>query len=142
MRVFEGFQRGVNLGGWLSQADRPEKQHYDTFITEQDIKDIAALKVDHVRLPVDYTLIETADGEMIEEGYSYIDHAIQWTRNAGLNLLLDMHNTYGYTFDPLEKRKARKRSSLRKRFRNGSTPCGTASRNAMNPAVTPLRLNC
>ena len=120
MRVFEGFQRGVNLGGWLSQADRPEKQHYDTFITEQDIKDIAALKVDHVRLPVDYTLIETADGEMIEEGYSYIDHAIQWTRNAGLNLLLDMHNTYGYTFDPLEKEESKEtfffEEVLQKRF--------------------------
>ena len=66
MRRFEGYMRGVNLGGWLSQADETTKEHYDTFITEADIKDIAAMGLDHVRLPVDYTMIETEDGEMIE----------------------------------------------------------------------------
>ena len=120
MRVFEGFQRGVNLGGWLSQADETTAQHYESFITEQDVKDIEDLKLDHVRLPVDYTLIETPDGQAIEAGYSYIDHAIQWTRKAGLNLLLDMHNTYGYTFDPLEKEESKEKfffdEDLQKRF--------------------------
>ena len=38
MRRFEGYMRGVNLGGWLSQADETTKEHYDTFITEADIK--------------------------------------------------------------------------------------------------------
>lgn len=103
MRIFEGFQKGVNLGGWLSQADETTVQHYETFITEKDIADIKALGCDHVRLPVDYTLIETADGEMIEAGYAYIDKAVSWCKAHGLNILIDMHNTYGYTFDPLDK---------------------------------------
>lgn len=103
MKKFNGFQRGVNLGGWLSQADETTKEHYDTFITEADIRAIAKLGLDHVRLPVDYTMIETEEGEIKEDGYAYIDSAVSWCRDAGLHLLLDMHNTYGYTFDPLEK---------------------------------------
>ncbi len=103
MRGFLGFQKGVNLGGWLSQADEQTKEHYDTFITEQDIKDIAAMGIDHVRLPIDYTLIEQEDGTPIEEGYAYIDNCVAWCEKAGLKLLLDLHNTFGYTFDPLHK---------------------------------------
>ena len=37
MRVFEGFQKGVNLGGWISQCVSHEKEHFDTFITKSDI---------------------------------------------------------------------------------------------------------
>ena len=29
MRTFEGFMRGVNLGGWLSQADETTTEHYN-----------------------------------------------------------------------------------------------------------------
>ena len=103
MKTFLGFQKGINLGGWLSQSNATTKEYYDTFITQQDIKDIAAMGIDHVRLPVDYTLIEDEAGNPIEEGFAYIDSAVKWCKEAGLKLLLDMHNTFGYTFDPLEK---------------------------------------
>jgi aryl-phospho-beta-D-glucosidase BglC (GH1 family) len=102
MRKFEGYQKGVNLGGWLSQADEKTKQHYDTFIQKDDIKRIASWGCDHVRLPIDYIVIEGEDGSMLEDGYTYIDNCVSWCREFGLNILIDMHNTYGYTFDPLE----------------------------------------
>ncbi len=102
MRKFEGYQRGVNLGGWLSQADEKTKEHYDTFIVKDDIKRIAGWGCDHVRLPIDYIVIEGEDGSMLEDGYTYVDNCISWCREFGLNILIDMHNTYGYTFDPLE----------------------------------------
>jgi len=103
MRRFEGYSKGVNLGGWLSQADEKTYDHYRTFITEEDIKDIAAFGVDHIRVPVDYIVIEGEDGSELTEGYGFIDNAVNWTEKYKLNMLLDMHNTYGYTFDPLEK---------------------------------------
>ena len=99
----DGYMRGVNLGGWLSQFDAPTKEHFDTFITEDDIRRIAGLGLDHVRVPVDYTVIETEDGEPIEEGYKYIDNCVQWCRENGLHMILDIHKTYGYSFDPLDK---------------------------------------
>ena len=85
MRGMDGYMRGVNLGGWLSQFDAPTKEHFDTFITEDDIRRIAGLGLDHVRVPVDYTVIETEDGEPIEEGYKYIDNCVQWCRENGLD---------------------------------------------------------
>ena len=102
MRKFEGYQKGVNLGGWLSQADEKTSHHYDTFIGKEDIERIAGWGCDHVRLPIDYIVIEGEDGSMLEDGYVYIDNCISWCREFGLNILLDMHNTFGYTFDPLE----------------------------------------
>ena len=33
MRIFENFQKGVNLGGWISQFDKYDTEHFDTFIT-------------------------------------------------------------------------------------------------------------
>ena len=42
MRTFEGYQKGMNLGGWISQCRVYETQHYDSFIKEEDIKEIAS----------------------------------------------------------------------------------------------------
>ena len=103
MRRFEGFEHGINLGGWLSQFDETTKTYYDTFITEADIEKIAAMGVDHVRLPVNYVMLETESGEPKEDGYRYIDALLEWCGRAGLRTILDLHNTYGYSFDPLEE---------------------------------------
>jgi len=43
MRIFPGFQHGVNLGGWLSQCVATTDIHFDTFIGETDIERIAAM---------------------------------------------------------------------------------------------------
>ncbi len=103
MRIFEGFQKGVNLGGWLSQFDEYDHNHFKTFITEKDFADIAALGVDHVRVPVDYNVIENDDWSIKESGYEYIEQAIKWCKKYNLHLLLDIHEVYGYSFDPLKK---------------------------------------
>lgn len=102
MRRFEGYNKGINLGGWLSQCVARTKEHFDTFITEEDIKIIASWGLDHVRLPLDYDIVLSDNNEYIEEGFGYIDNCIKWCQNNGLNLILDLHKTYGYSFDPLE----------------------------------------
>lgn len=101
MREFPGFTKGINLGGWLSQATLT-KEHLDTFITEKDLKNIAALGADHVRLPVDYPLVETEDGTSIDSGYTYIDNCVAWCEKYNLNMILDLHKTAGYVFDDFE----------------------------------------
>ena len=102
MRTFTGFQHGVNLGGWLSQCVATTDEHFNTFITEADIGRIAAMGLDHVRLPVDYNWIEDEEGAPIESGLGHIDDCVRWCEAHGLNLLLDLHKAFGYTFDPLD----------------------------------------
>ena len=99
MKRFDGFMHGVNLGGWFSQCDYSQHR-YDTFITENDIKTISEWGLDHVRLPIDYNLVETADGQTIEEGYQRIARAFDWCKKYHLNLILDLHKTAGFSFDP------------------------------------------
>lgn len=98
MTDFKGYKKGINLGGWLSQCCHT-KEHYDSFITEADIRKISDWKADHVRLPIDYNLIQDENGNFIEDGFAYIDSAVKWSRNAGLNIIIDLHKTAGFSFD-------------------------------------------
>lgn len=98
MVEFKGYKKGVNLGGWLSQCCHT-KEHYDSFITEGDIMRISSWMIDHVRLPIDYNLLEDENCNIREDGFAYIDKAIAWCKSAGLNIVLDLHKTAGYSFD-------------------------------------------
>ncbi len=98
MKKWEGYQTGVNLGGWLSQCNHT-KEHYDTFIVAEDIAVIAKSGADHVRLPIDYNLLQDKNGEFIQENFKYIDNCVDWCQSNHLNLILDLHKTAGYSFD-------------------------------------------
>jgi len=102
MRIFEGYQKGVDLGGWFSQCDYTEAR-YDTFITEADFAVIRSWGCDHVRLPVDYDLLEDKYGAPREKGYERLEQAVGWARKNGLNMVLDLHKTAGFSFDPGEQ---------------------------------------
>lgn len=97
IKKLEGFQKGINLGGWLSQGEL-DLGYINTFITEDDIKRIASWKVDHVRLPVDYDVIQAYDETPIESGHRCILNCIEWCKKYGLNIVLDLHKTAGYVF--------------------------------------------
>ncbi|BCN29487.1 glycoside hydrolase family 5 protein [Anaeromicropila herbilytica] len=105
MKVFTGYQKGINLGGWLSQCNH-KKEHYDSFIQEEDIANIAKIGADHVRVPIDYELIQTEEGEFIKEGFTYIDNCLNWCDKYNLNMILDLHKTAGYSFNQPESSKA------------------------------------
>ena len=93
-----GFARGVNLGGWMSQCDySPER--LDGFITEPDFAQIARWGFDHVRIPIDYNVIQNADGSMKEEGLRRVDRALALCGKYGLRCVLDLHKTQGFSFD-------------------------------------------
>lgn len=97
-----GFYKGVNLGGWLSQCDYSHDRLYG-FIKDEDFAVIAGWGLDHVRIPVDYNVIDDGNGGPVEEGFALIDNAIAQCEKNGLNVVLDLHKTAGYSFDAGEK---------------------------------------
>ena len=97
-----GFYKGINLGGWLSQCDYSEER-MNSFITEKDFEVIASWGFDHVRLPVDYNVIQDAEGRMMEEGLARIDAALRFCEKTGLHMVLDLRKTPGFSFDPQEQ---------------------------------------
>lgn len=99
MKKMDVFFRGVDLGGWFSQCDYSQDR-YDNFIKESDFQVIASMDLDHVRLPVDYNLLETEDGSSyLDKGFDYIEKVHGWCRKYGLNMVLDLHKTAGFSFD-------------------------------------------
>lgn len=109
MKQFDGFQKGVNLGGWISQFAEYDRHHFESFIGLDDIKNIAQLGFDHVRVPVDYNVLETENGEFLESGFGYLENCRKWCMENGLHMIIDLHECYGYSFDPLKKNMDRKK---------------------------------
>lgn len=104
MTEFKGFKRGVNLGGWLSQCDGGDysEKRFAEFITEKDFDVVAGWGLDHIRLPFDYNIIMTDSGEFIESGFKWLTFAVEECEKRGLNIVLDLHKTAGFTFDVAE----------------------------------------
>ncbi|MFP4016612.1 MAG: glycoside hydrolase family 5 protein [Halanaerobiales bacterium] len=116
--MINGYYVGVNLGGWISQYGNKGKEHYQSFITEEDIKRIAGWGMDHVRLPVDYPVLEDDDNPFVykESGFSYIDNCLEWCDNNNLNVILDLHKAPGYSFGSLDENSLFENPEMRKRF--------------------------
>ncbi len=98
MKKLEGYMHGVNLGGWLSQCDHT-KERYDNFIKEEDIEVIKNWGLDHIRVPIDYDLVEDNEGNYKEDGFAYLDKVLDWAEKYSLNMILDLHKTFGFSFD-------------------------------------------
>lgn len=93
-----GFRKGIDLGGWLSQCDYSEER-LNTFITEGDFARIASWGFDHVRIPVDYNVVQNPDGTMKQEGLDRLNRAFDLCEKYGLRAVLDLHKTQGFSFD-------------------------------------------
>ena len=102
MRKWIGYEKGVNLGGWLSQCDY-SKERLEHFIEEEEIKRLSTGGLDHLRLPMDYNVLREENGTFKEDGFDYVKRAVEWCRKYGLNVILDLHKTAGYSFDKGEQ---------------------------------------
>lgn len=104
--LYGAFRNGVNLGGWLSQFDidmparfspRERLEHFETFITRDDIARVAGWGFDHVRLPVDGIVLTEAgprtglDPMLMD----YVDRCLDWCAEQDLNVVLDLHDFHG-----------------------------------------------
>ena len=54
-------------------------------------------------MPVDYNLFQDKNGDFIEDGFGYVQNVIDWCKNNGINMILDLHKTAGYSFDDGEQ---------------------------------------
>ncbi len=90
--------RGINFGGYFSQCEH-SLEHYRTFITKEDVKRVADLGFDHIRLPIDYEVLETEDGYDYLDGIAYVNQFHTWCKEYNMDVVLDLHKAYGYDFN-------------------------------------------
>ena len=110
--LFENFRNGINLGGWLSQYDvnesRPftneeRSEHFKNFIVEKNIRQIAEWGFDHVRLPVDGSvLLDIKTGKLSEEIKASITRCLAWCRQYRLNIIIDLHDLEGNIYGEMD----------------------------------------
>ena len=111
--------RGVCIGSWLNRenfltgflgtetvmlkalnqelgkerADAFQKAYLDAFLTEEDFSYLAGLGVNVVRIAVNYRYFEDDmhPGELRQDGFYYLDKAVEWGKKYGIYLILDLH---------------------------------------------------
>jgi len=116
--------RGVNLGSWLllekwmtpapfngypnahdeyqlcqqagGQAGNIMRNHWNTFITEQDIIQMKNMGLNHIRIPFGYWVFDIRGGEpWVDGSWDYVVRACGWARTHGLQVMLDLHGAPG-----------------------------------------------
>lgn len=113
--------RGVNLGGWLlweewiwgggfhsqshmmnelkliagpEETEKFEEAVYKNFITENDIKQIAAAKFNVVRIPFNHRILGP-DPSTNKIGWIMLDNVLTWCKKYGVYAVIDMHGAPG-----------------------------------------------
>lgn len=112
--------RGVNLGNWFclekwmkpklfegcdewdesglietlpEESKRRLKEHYETYITEEDIAFLAKSGVNLLRIPISFAIFGD-EGDRI--GYAeYLDQAFDWAEKYNIKILIDLHSVKG-----------------------------------------------
>lgn len=82
-------------------ADAAFKKHWDSWTTQDDVKQMASLKLNTVRIPVGFWLREdlVQDGEHFPRGgIEYLDRLVGWCKDAGLYVIMDLHGGPGAQF--------------------------------------------
>lgn len=130
MKKFIGFEHGMGIGGWLTNYKRfnvlpqdrrlcltiGDMEHFTTYITENDIKYIASLGMDHIRLGFDQIVFEEKPYVYREEIFDHIDNFIAWCKKYGLNVVLNMHKAVGNYCDIKEDVELLDDAELQNRF--------------------------
>ncbi|MBQ8893948.1 MAG: cellulase family glycosylhydrolase [Clostridia bacterium] len=130
MKRFIGFEHGMGIGGWLTNYKRfnvlprerqlcltvGDMEHFATYITEEDIRYIAGLGMDHIRLGFDQIVFEESPYVYREEIFEHIDRFILWCKKYHLNIVLNMHKAVGNYCDIKEDVELLEDEELQNRF--------------------------
>jgi len=130
MKTFDGYTRGMGIGGWLTNYKRfnvlPETwrgplspgdlEHFDTYITEDDVRNIASFGVDHIRLGFDQIVLEEGPGVYRERTFRLIDSFVGWCETSGVNVVLNLHKAVGNYCDIQESVSLMDDALLQERF--------------------------
>ncbi len=89
--------RGINISHWLSQDFGWARR--DEFFRRHDLAELARLGFDHVRLPIDGKELWLPAGEPNEGEFDRLLEGIDWSRNAGLRVIVDLHTLDSHHFN-------------------------------------------
>jgi len=130
MKKIIGLQKGMGIGGWLTNYKRfnvlpkdkrlditvGDMEHFESYITEKDVAYIAELGLDHIRLGFDQIVVEKSPYEYRENIISILHNFVGWCKKYGLRPVLNMHKAVGNYCDILEEKGLMQSAELQDRF--------------------------
>ena len=130
MKKIKNLQRGMGIGGWLTNykrfnvlpADRRmqitvgDMEHFESYITEHDISYIASLGMDHIRLGFDQIVVEEKPYVYRNNILSLLHDFVRWCKKYSLRPVLNMHKAIGNYCDILDERGLMQDEELQNRF--------------------------
>lgn len=91
-------KEGVNISHWLSQSNRRGADRLK-FFTQEDVKFIASVGYDHIRLPFDEEQLWDEEGNKEEDAFQLLHNMINWSSESGLRIIIDLHIIRSHHFD-------------------------------------------
>ena len=130
MRGLEGFEHGIGIGGWLTNYKRfnvlpldrrlcltvGDMEHFASYITRDDVENIAGLGADHIRLGFDQIVLEDDGGKPREVIFRLLEDFVSWCEEFGLNVVLNLHKAVGNYCDIPEEVTLLEDEGLQRRF--------------------------
>jgi len=95
-------KRGTNIAHWLSQSERRGNERA-AFFTRKDIDYIHSAGFDHIRLPIDEEQLWDETGKRNADAFELMKHSLEWCREAGLRVIVDLHILRSHHFNKKEK---------------------------------------
>lgn len=102
--TFETFtiHKGTNIAHWLSQSDRRGEER-KSFFQQKDVKYLAGLGFDHLRIPIDEEQMFDEQGNKESEAFQLLHNALSWCQENGLRAIVDLHILRSHHFNEDEK---------------------------------------
>lgn len=94
--------KGTNIAHWLSQSDARGAERRN-FFTEEDVKYIADLGFDHIRIPIDEEQMWDKQGTKHAEAFDLLTNALDWSTAHGLRAIVDLHIVRSHHFNEAER---------------------------------------
>jgi len=91
-------KRGTNVAHWLSQSRRRGAER-EQFFTAEDIKIIADMGFDHIRLPIDEVQMWDEEGNRHEDAFELMLNCINWCAENNLSVIVDLHILRSHYFN-------------------------------------------
>jgi len=98
--LFEQFPEHLNVGDEYNfclqlgreAAERQLKHHWDTWVREEEIMELASYGITHLRIPVGYWIVDRLPDEpWADGGMYYLLRLLGWAHKYGLKCVLDLH---------------------------------------------------
>ncbi|MBQ4269861.1 MAG: cellulase family glycosylhydrolase [Clostridia bacterium] len=117
MKTLKGYVCGMGIGGWLTNYKRfnvlPEAwrypitvgdmEHFESYITEEDVLNIKTMGFDHVRVGFDQIVLEESPFVYRERIFEILETFVGWCKKYRLGVVFNLHKAVGNYCDIQEE---------------------------------------